>query len=516
MQPLPEELLSTIFSYLQPKLPEDISACGSQENHRMSKTLAAVCRASKQFQRLATPLLYHTIQLYGTTDSYEHPPSVSGNRPNIKPLLRTILQNRELAKLVKAVKVEAYECECTYNQFQGPERIHRQPDPSIQQHCAAALEEIRLTEGIAEEVVDGINRGLEEAELALLMGLLSPSIETFHSIAVIPFDSAALTSVPWVMSDMADVAEERNLAPPFPKLKEIAFRNENAPDNGQPFDIGFLGPYLILPSIEKVYGFNMTLCGDEWDYPVCPSDSITRVRTHTTEIEENVVEQVLRKLKGLKEFEVVLEEDLYHPDELPDHGAVGKILRQCGGKLEKLVWDARLSYRDFCRADLKIGDLSPLSNLRELAISVRSFLGDPEDALVWEYAMQSRLVDLLPPSLEILSILDRYPPPQNSVQDREAPTCAFESMDRWIRRCLPELVAHPKFMSLRRIELDNLTWLGELEEAEFEGWRITKSEHMVLHRDLGFAESNIPGLRDETYEMGLIRETRLILERTER
>lgn len=78
MQPLPEEVLFSIYSYLLPKLSDDNSACCSQDGYQVSRTLASICRASKQFRRLANPLLYNTIQLYGTTDNYMHPPTVSG------------------------------------------------------------------------------------------------------------------------------------------------------------------------------------------------------------------------------------------------------------------------------------------------------------------------------------------------------------------------------------------------------------------------------------------------------
>ncbi|KAF5531054.1 hypothetical protein FNAPI_13403 [Fusarium napiforme] len=96
MDSLPDEILHKIFAELEDQMPLDKwELYGARLDHRGSAALGNLCLVSRQFRRIAQPLLYRTIVIEGRRRA-----------KNIGTLLlRTFVENPQLAEQVRAVSL---------------------------------------------------------------------------------------------------------------------------------------------------------------------------------------------------------------------------------------------------------------------------------------------------------------------------------------------------------------------------------------------------------------------------
>ncbi|KAF5631509.1 hypothetical protein F25303_9668 [Fusarium sp. NRRL 25303] len=96
MGALPDEVLHKIFAELEDQLPlDEWQLYGAQLDHQGSAALRNLCLVSRQFRRIAQPLLYRTIVIEGCDDA----------KDITTVLLRTFVENSQLAEQVRAVSL---------------------------------------------------------------------------------------------------------------------------------------------------------------------------------------------------------------------------------------------------------------------------------------------------------------------------------------------------------------------------------------------------------------------------
>lgn len=95
MMAVPDEIWHQIFSHHECVLPEDQWwMYGAQVDHSPRKTLASICRVSRQLHRVAQPFLYRTILLEGGDHEHEwhqeHLTRALATSPDLGLITRTI------------------------------------------------------------------------------------------------------------------------------------------------------------------------------------------------------------------------------------------------------------------------------------------------------------------------------------------------------------------------------------------------------------------------------------------
>ncbi|OTA88255.1 hypothetical protein M434DRAFT_399089 [Hypoxylon sp. CO27-5] len=147
MSHLPNEILMNIFSCLRISLTTQTFEYGRNLPFINLSTLASLCRASKRFQGLAQPLLYHTVpRQYNDTNAR---------------LLQTLSRCPHLAEMVRSIDLEASEI----------------PPPVLHESFEVARDRLNLpSSDIESELEDALDSEESGADVVLILSLL-PNLE---------------------------------------------------------------------------------------------------------------------------------------------------------------------------------------------------------------------------------------------------------------------------------------------------------------------------------------------------
>ncbi|KAK4957501.1 hypothetical protein LTR10_005466 [Elasticomyces elasticus] len=155
MSTLPEELLQHVFSHLH--LSGEPRA-RNEDRIRLS-TLASISLANRTCYRVVKPHMYHTLIL----EDYYH-------TTRRRDFLRTLVQNPDTGSLVQLFYAGSWSVEADY------ENTTWQPEPvpdDLKREALVALDGAELPTSLRDHLRLALARGIEDAEIALLLLLIS-------------------------------------------------------------------------------------------------------------------------------------------------------------------------------------------------------------------------------------------------------------------------------------------------------------------------------------------------------
>ncbi|KAK4620549.1 uncharacterized protein CLAFUR5_10534 [Fulvia fulva] len=347
---LPEDLLQNIFIYLQPELVESYIGPCSRANRPLFSSLANVCRASKTCYRLASPLLYDTIEIYGTRNyrgsqpavsGFRPPPKSSGSRSSNLPPLRQVLRRRG-------------------KNTDDPKRPG-EVDLQTREVFDHAIGRLDISQQLQSSLQDGLSHGLEDAMLAVFLALC-PEVEHLEMIAV--FSLSDTLTMALANELIANEIHGHTQGRPFGRLQSLASSEpqDTATDNPP--------PHNVSPLLTRLYIDRGVLddAGLELLFKLFPS------------------------VRELSYSEGDMIEWMFEAERIGDG------LRRHGTGQEKLKLDQMELMLGY------LGDPSSLSKLMHFSVDVSILLGgfDDESDTQWEQAPQ--LLDILPASLQFFGL----------------------------------------------------------------------------------------------------------------
>ncbi|EME41893.1 hypothetical protein DOTSEDRAFT_37198 [Dothistroma septosporum NZE10] len=474
---LPEELLHSIFSHLQPKLAEPYEGPCSKANRLLCSTLVNVCRVNKTCYRLASPLLYETIEIYGPKNYRRSRPALSGYPSNLLPLVRTLCGNAVLAKQVKQIKIEQFEhtppdaSQQLLDQFHdffrkpksdrskvrprksntrdGPAKVDDETRAIIER----AIEPFGLSPDLRDDLQDGLYHGLEDAMLAVVLPLCTQIVH-LEFMAIFGL-SDTLTMA--VVDELATKYEAPILSEgrPFEKLHSLAVRNEIAPRLDFGFCLDEITPLLKAPNLRTLRGYCLQCVSCTGNPPPANvSPTLTRFQIDRGVLDDAGVELAFQFFPGLREISYT-EGDMIEWNFNAE--SFGDQLRNHGANLERLILD-QVEVGQEC-----LGDLSSLQKLTHFSVDVSILLGGNDDETDTQWDDIAQMVDKLPVSLNFLALF---------FGDRNM-------RDYWwiVDRQISHLMGSNVFQALSTIELRRPAPFAESDLAP--GWEMTAADETM-------------------------------------
>lgn len=472
MARLPEEMLELIFTFLRPVIKGPEWGCYDR-NVPLYKTLASICIASKACRRIATPILYHSVELPGPAPLEIHnntPVELIAERSrwNAKLLYRSVLRDLTLATCIHELKIEscgaenitraAYLAKHKHFNRLNEEDLERVKQAYKGRHLEYAFKQpLRERVDVGAHPLEGSLHGeWDDAEVALLI-VLCQNLEYLE----ITFCSMMRISLPW-RAIKGEV--EHHDSGSFSRLREIKFR-EITPEtsHGIYFYIAHLRPLFSLPSLRTFRGkcFKLSTLGSP---PYTSFITSLHIQGSSMSSNENF-KLMLIACPCLEEFEY---SEQWSADAEPrfDMTEAYEDLRTHGSLVQKLSWFT------FNRQGAPDG-LREVSSLRHLCMPQGMLFGEAQDMITAEDVPE--LTETLPTLVERLDIsLSRYitywdnmdladlpPPPPVVLPD------LGEVMDQRIAR----LCEDTAFESLRSVWIEHdAEYLAEAPEMSVSGW----------------------------------------------
>ncbi|KAK4496981.1 hypothetical protein PRZ48_011430 [Zasmidium cellare] len=521
MPNIPEEILQQIFSYLQPELSDEYWRGCSLENRPKYTTLAAICRASKTCHRLATPILYHTIEIYGPNNyrQMHDKLDLSGLPANIKPLLRTLMSNSSLAVEVKEIKIEQFEicppyaleskknkeesARKAFEMFHGNwlcnDDTAKPVDQSLrprfpldvfapgtlkeedQDRASVVVRELGLSDGLQLHLEEAIATGLEDGEVAIVLALCS-NLEHLELPALFGLRMSLVVAVAEELIDHLAIDEDLDAwqpQPPFSKLRELIFRNEVAPHLDFCTQIDYVG-LIRAPALETLKGYGLCVASILGQFAPPDCSNLTKLELDHGIVNEWGLDQFLKAFPFLRELSwlSIGGSDVLdvHPEE------TSACLRDYGHNLEKLILNPE--FVGFA----PMGPINTLHKLKHFATTKTMLFGevDYRTGDRWDVEMDAeppQLVDVLPTCLEMLEILHTEPEHYiHEVGDEE--NLRREDWHQIDVEQVSRLIADPRFGALKTIRLHReFPFNGDLTAL---GWEEAKTEDFLVLKRSGW------------------------------
>lgn len=430
-----------------------------------TRTLAAICRTCKQLNNVATPLLYQAFVKPKSTLRWRDKPSQRVG--NLRPFLRTIVERPDLAKLVKIVYLGPWEM----HDFRA---IHTIPDRRLRDMFTQSIVNINIGPE-QDKWVDDLLSSQEDAEVALLLCLLTDVVDL--SIKLAPCSERRESKRNFYF---CEVFKEALTSSPrvhnFKELKHISLHSHDMLDDEcVEFAYPSLSRIMCLPSLEAFHGHGvLDYWTDHETYPVY--SSIHSIKLRECSVTIPAIRKLVASCTKLDTFDLDYNDrdqmdmitgnhqmipkeiaqtspitwqgilDTLHPQK--DHLKVLRIEADACIPLQGLKWYEEDVFTEEVAHNIIMRSLPDFTTLRDISIPHMALLG-PDDwtlekgkAISFPRPAQADLVDLLPSSLESLTITDS--------------TCAL----------LPQLEilldSYPaKLPSLRRIQVEPVS-LGQM------------------------------------------------------
>lgn len=440
MAQLPEELLEAIFTNLQPNPSEQYWTTISDENRACYATLAAICRATKAYSRIAALMLYHSVELASSiTERPKTGQQASSTEPRLLILLKTCLRRPDFALQIQRLKVQAPTVRRNpLSQWQNSKH-----HPLISESYDTLFEHIPLCNDLRLTLLNALGRDSEDAGLAILL-FLAKNLEHLEYTVGFPFTKRCILEV-----------NERQLPHTLPSLHTLAVSSASTP-----LRLSHIEPFFCIPTLRtvKAYGFHAST---NWNptYPCC--ESVQRLQIHQGGFDAQGLEQLFRCFPNLQELEVeVIGTTLHgrhgHITTLSP-GIVSEMLRQYPMKLEKLHLVVRNTREEqmapHCAHSGRLaplGDTRSLERLRELTTSVYALVGN--EGPYFPSRSSLPLVETLPSSLEVLRVVENCQHLDGTVA-KESDDADLEACLRFLHKRVSQLCEDARFERLSRVEL---------------------------------------------------------------
>lgn len=482
---LPEELLQNTFRNLQPTLPEAYWEAVYPENNICYNTFAAICRVSRACSRIATPLLYRAIDLSRSPEDayYTSSRSIWFRLVTTFKLLRTFLQRPELVLEIRALRTRQSYPRLSAKGTPPPEGPnHKQTLGLPHGPYEPVLQDMLISTDLRLALLRGVQSLYGDALLAVLV-FIAPNIEHLQ-------DAPASQFFARTQQELAASKLQR----PF-KLHTLDLRGGDAPNAWRtPLYPKHLHRWFrCLPMLHTVRLFNLHV--DRVMNERCAS--VVRVELFQGGCSDRSMACLLQCFPNLRELSITLigislrryqNQDAVF---FPCPSRLADALCEHSQRLEKLhcvvsrTGANMKNNRSLCEVlPRPIGDLRPLSQLRELTVTGSALLG--EDSI---YSVPFRgprtLVLTLPPSLEKFRIVEdaqalgmQWP---HEELDRPKPHLQYR---RWelLHEQVWNFCLDERFESLRCVELDPC---DEAYEGGFvcSGWQtVCKNGKAILTR----------------------------------
>ncbi|KAF1355395.1 hypothetical protein BDV97DRAFT_104027 [Delphinella strobiligena] len=434
---LPNELLSNIFEHFVIRSSSEIGnkftkGCPSSQK---IKDLAAICRTCKRFNVFTTPLLYQTFAKPRTLISQNGGNDVVDAMKlpaNLRPFLRTISQRPDLAKLVKIVSLGTWE-------LQKGCRRHvctTQPlDTELKTWYSQAVSKFVLRASRQRQWVADLSSGQEDAEVALLFCLLENVQDLSIQLAACSKKHTGEKEdfLYWSVLQAALPDNCTKGIHPFASLKSISihsFGNTGEVDYEE-FPHPYLSQVWNIPSLEecKLFGELDYWTGNE-NYPT--DSKIRSMQLHTCGLPTAAITRMAASCAKLETVRIVYDEydqssalNTAVPQSLMQESVVTwrSIVAALSSKCHSLnllhldaLYTSPLTEVEYFEEEdefqnATVGSLQHFTALKHLYISEIALLGphfwwiDPAGNDINE-SQQPDLVDLLPPTLESLTLKD--------------------------------------------------------------------------------------------------------------
>lgn len=469
MADLPEDIWRLVFQQLRPSdrawnAPQDVDNV---------EDLANISLTSKAFREFARPALYHTF------DFKESCPSSC-----LKKLLITLCLHPTYCKLVRVLRIgerdpDIEDLDCSTDQDEVSEEDesapHFQPDsrgviaPSVElrKFCMRTINQLCLPQVILRGLEDGISRGLEAAELALLLCMCTRIRKLSLHSDYQPSDSLIaaiiLASVAPHDSSISVPSSDPTTSLSFGRLQEVDICHYEADERTS---ISDLSQILKLPALTtmQLKGIICTSYANIFGI----KSTVQSISLYDVQLNAHGLEQLFTACPTVKKLSV--EEWFSYDHHINvDYPDFGQGLRQYGTHLEYLK--LRLKHMRSARRGLPLGRMSTLTSLKYLQLPFDALFGDSEaanfesDGTDWDQIQhEDYLINILPQSLKTLQIFGQHYEEESDMQDT--------------RLC--KLMLDSSFSALATIRMNRTTpvqFIGE--ELRAQGWQ------MILNNKIG-------------------------------
>lgn len=422
---LPDELLLQIFTHL----------LSWEDAHRLDfekvdedglKTLANLCISSKRLRFIAEPILYSIyVKPIHLCDREDHSPSLCPivHIPNVslRHFIRTLIERPDLAALVKFVQLRAWETERTLGEELWSFEQARfdvtsiPPSTELAQKFWDAASELAPAEKPPKDLLIALCRGDEDAEIALLLSLL-PNVEklqiTFPNVPMDGYEFFFLHDITQKSSLRPDIKQGPRLRT-LQKLKQLEVRSFWTDDGDLGLPIYPFSAFFCLPELEVFKGRNMLVESDpeEWGEWSCPQghSSIRDLHLEDSLISSAAIATLVASCKDLRSLNVSFSRDSNDALEF-QYFELSEALKRHQHSLSSLSIDihddSNLLVEPQENMAMPFGSLKEYTMLRKLKVNEFALVGLPPPGQEDEFMQKCDLANVLPASLESLTILD--------------------------------------------------------------------------------------------------------------
>ncbi|KXL50384.1 hypothetical protein M433DRAFT_151233 [Acidomyces richmondensis BFW] len=432
MVQLPEEILPLIFSHFRitadPKFRRD--------NGTKIKTLVNLSLASKTFNRVASCILYSTLDLQ--------------DHAQLRMALKTLLCRPKTAILVQNLHLSAWETKSDLemrNEPSVPAEDH------LREQMRNATNSILLPESLRKQLRDGICEGVPDAEVALLLCLCT-NLRFLHFITPMSISASLAMKVFQGKSEDQTVQEERLLA----HLYEVSVEHWDTEGSTNLAEITCL---LQHPTLEIFRGQKLA-CTEETIFPPHFCFSIKRMYLEWSLVDASGLEKLLMACPNLETLSIHWGGATIGLSRI-EYGRMSQSLRNHGEALKtlRLRPENAESFDSNLDTESPLGSLKDLKSLRLLAVPANALLGDAN-----RRQLQPKwLVETLPENLKTLRITD--------ADDDDDEVEAFDVQ-------LVELLRDQRFKELSTIRVNRSTAFTYTEDLEEAGWDEESNKFWVI------------------------------------
>ncbi|KAF2768051.1 hypothetical protein EJ03DRAFT_135716 [Teratosphaeria nubilosa] len=442
MADLPEELLQHICFCLRgrrPHLPSPYSAHLLHKNINLT-TLASFSLASKACNRAARASLHYTLDIREARSS------------RLRPFLSTIIQHPDAVALLHELYTDGIQTE------RDLERGHAKPSAlpaGFLASCKAVVEGLAVSTQLQKRVASGLEKGLQDAELALLL-CLCPNLRLWDLVAVHRFDETICMAV------IREALQIRRLSASMP-LQHLCEAKVSHWDTEGAANMTEVQPILALPAFRTFQG-HMVACDQE-----TPLTSPGPLKLRHAYFQESILnaidfECLLSACPHLETLSVHWGSAVVGRSEI-DWIGIGAALRRHGKALRNLTLKPEEA---FCSEGLEdvpgpLGDLTALESLRMLSLPLDVLVRQPKDL------DNNWLANRLPVSLETLRLTE------GAAEDNDV-----AALDAQLSR----IMVDTRFASLSTIRIqciEDTEGRGSfLEEVQELGWHALESTRFWL------------------------------------
>lgn len=420
---LPNEILSSVFSHLQPGMTEADDRKSSSElwndqnsyprslslnkARRNYATLANISLASKAFRSLAQPILYGTLIVDDFNASL--------------PLLKSLCRHPNLGELVDELHLHL-RGELDHSETNQLQPWFAMVSPRL------GLRPLAMDRLICDDLGDVMNRNCRDAVMTFWLAL-TPNIKRLSmSIPSHPAPNL-LPLLIWKAVESPDpISSAPGSKPRFSQLQEVYLQpGDYDSETGNVFNVydGTLVALLRIPSLQKFHGYCICMPWVRWMTATSASLVTRRYNVRHIELDRTFVQghrldllfSNCPKLQSLRLNLYISRSPSFTCDEL------GNQLREHGQELESLELSfyvlhhtrgAPTTHRALDHQDDlggMIGNLRNLQRLRNLSISLHALIGlrgTGLEASASAIGSTTNLADILPDTLERLELTDVF------------------------------------------------------------------------------------------------------------